>query len=48
MSFFEKVRAGYLTLAGREPARIQVIDAAASLGEVQQQVARILARLTRP
>ena len=48
VSFFEKVRAGYLTLARREPARIQVIDAAAPLSEVQQQVARILAGLTRP
>jgi len=48
VSFFEKVRAGYLTLARREPARIQVIDAARPLSEVQQQVARILAGLTRP
>jgi len=48
VSFFEKVRAGYLTLARREPARIQVIDAGAPLSEVQQQVARILAGLTRP
>jgi dTMP kinase len=48
MSFFEKVRAGYLTLARHEPARIHVIDAAAPLGEVQQQVAGILARLHRP
>jgi len=48
VSFFETVRAGYLTLARREPARIQVIDAAVPLSEVQQQVARILAGLTRP
>lgn len=48
VSFFDKVRAGYLTLARREPARIQVIDAAGPLSEVQQQVARILAGLTRP
>jgi dTMP kinase len=48
VSFFEKVRAGYLTLARREPARIQVIDAAAPLSAVQQQVAQILAGLTRP
>jgi dTMP kinase len=48
VSFFEKVRAGYLTLARREPARIQIIDAAGPLNEVQQQVARILAGLTRP
>jgi dTMP kinase len=48
VSFFERVRAGYLALARREPARIQVIDAAAPLGEVQQQVAGILAGLPRP
>jgi dTMP kinase len=48
VSFFEKVRAGYLALARREPARIHVIDAAAALSEVQQQVAAILARLLRP
>jgi dTMP kinase len=48
VSFFEKVRAGYLALARREPARIQVIDAAAALSEVQQQVAAILAQLLRP
>jgi len=45
VSFFEKVRAGYLALARREPARIQVVDATAPLNEVQQQVAAILARL---
>jgi dTMP kinase len=48
VSFFQKVRAGYLALARREPARIQVIDAAAPLAEVQRQVAAILARLPRP
>jgi dTMP kinase len=48
VSFFEKVRAGYLALARREPERIHVIDAAASLSDVQQQVAVILARLLRP
>jgi dTMP kinase len=48
VSFFEKVRAGYLALARREPARIQVINAAAPLNEVQQQVAAILGRLLRP
>jgi dTMP kinase len=48
VGFFEKVRAGYLTLARREPARIQVIDAAGPLSAVQQQVAQILAGLTRP
>ena len=46
-SFFERVRAGYLALARREPGRVQVIDAAAPLSEVQRQVAAILARLPR-
>jgi dTMP kinase len=45
--FFERVRAGYLALAGREPGRVHVVDAAVPLSEVQRQVAGILARLTR-
>jgi dTMP kinase len=48
VSFFEKVRSGYLALARQEPARIHVIDAAAPLSEVHGQVADILARLLRP
>ena len=48
VSFFEKVRAGYLDLARQEPARIHLIDATAPLSEVQQQVAGVLARLLRP
>ena len=48
VSFFEKVRAGYLTLARREPARIHVIDAAGPLREVLEQVAGVLARLPQP
>ena len=46
-SFFERVRAGYLALARREPGRVHVIDAAAPLSEVQRQVAAILSRLPR-
>src|SRR5262249_24875961 len=45
VSFFEKVRAGYLALARREGARIHVVDATTPLNEVEQQVAAILARL---
>jgi dTMP kinase len=41
-SFFEKVRAGYLELARREPRRIHIIDAGAPLAEVERQVTRIL------
>jgi dTMP kinase len=48
VGFFERVRAGYLALAQREPGRIQRIDAAAPLSEVQRQVAAILARLMQP
>jgi dTMP kinase len=44
-AFFERVRGGYLALARREPARIEVIDATASLPDVQAQVERMLERL---
>jgi dTMP kinase len=37
--FFERVRAAYLTLAAEEPTRIKIVDAAASLERVQQQIA---------
>jgi dTMP kinase len=47
IGFFERVRAGYLALAHREPGRIHVLDASAPLGEVQRQVAGILAGLPR-
>ena len=41
-SFFERVRAGYLELARREPARFHVIDATAPLDVVEARVERIL------
>lgn len=41
-AFFERVRAGYLALARREPERIRLIDAAAPLEKVQRQVAAAL------
>jgi len=44
-AFFERVRAGYLELARREPGRIQVIDASVPLAGVQAQVAAVLERL---
>lgn len=44
-AFFERVRAGYLELARREPKRIHVIDAAVPLTEVERQVAMVLERL---
>ncbi len=45
VGFFERVRAGYLALAHREPGRIHVIDATAPLSEVRRRVAAILASL---
>jgi dTMP kinase len=43
--FFERVRQAYLELARREPERIKVIDAAASLASVQAAIADALAPL---
>jgi len=48
VGFFEKVRAGYLTLARAEPARFRIIDAAAPLEDVELRVGEILAGLNRP
>ena len=41
-TFFEKVRAGYLELARREPARFHVIDATAPLDAVEAEVEHVL------
>jgi dTMP kinase len=41
-AFFEKVRAGYLELARREPGRFHVIDATAPLDAVEARVEGIL------
>lgn len=48
VEFFERVRAGYLELARREPQRFCIIDAAAPLMEVEHRVAEALARLDPP
>lgn len=40
--FFEKVRAGYLQIAAREPDRVRVIDASPSLQVVQDQIAEAI------
>jgi len=40
--FFERVRAGYLTLARTEPVRIRVIDASGELAAVTNQVTTVL------
>jgi dTMP kinase len=44
-AFHERVRAAYLEIAGREPERVRVIDAARSLPEIQQGIAAILDEL---
>ena len=40
--FFERVRAGYLTIARREPHRLRVIDAAETLPVGDRQITGIL------
>ncbi|MCG8017479.1 MAG: dTMP kinase [Candidatus Thiodiazotropha sp. 'RUGA'] len=42
MSFFEKVRAGYLEIAAREPHRVKIVDASKPLQTVQQQINRVV------
>lgn len=43
--FFERVRQGYLQIARAEPQRVRVIDAAAALPAVTQQVTGVLESL---
>ena len=38
ISFYERVRMGYLNLANEEPNRFRVIDATQSLQEVQADI----------
>ena len=45
-SFFERIRATYLSLASKE-SRIHVIDATRSMNEIQQDVAELLEGLVR-
>jgi dTMP kinase len=47
VSFFEKVRAGYLAIARAEPARVRIIAAAAPLAAVEGEIAATLAALMR-
>jgi len=43
ISFHEKVRAGYLELARREPQRFRIIDASQKINEVQRDIRKVLA-----
>jgi dTMP kinase len=43
LGFHERVRAGYLELAGREPERYKIIDASRPIDEVQADMRKILA-----
>ena len=43
ISFHEKVRAGYLELARREPERFKIMDASRSIDEVQAEIRKVLA-----
>jgi dTMP kinase len=43
-AFFERVRSAYLRRAAEHPQRIQVIDAARSIAEVQAELQNILSR----
>jgi dTMP kinase len=45
LSFFEKVRAGYVALAKAEPRRFRVVDASAPLAEVERALGAALERL---
>jgi dTMP kinase len=43
LSFFERVRAGYLAIAAANPQRVKVVDANQPLDDVQADIALILA-----
>ena len=40
--FFEKVRNGYLEIAGQEPQRVKVIDSTQSIEDIHKQVLRLV------
>ena len=45
IDFHNKVRAGYLELARKEPGRIKVIDASGEIGEVQSKIVEAVKNL---
>ncbi|MDF1594005.1 MAG: dTMP kinase [Desulfobacterales bacterium] len=44
LSFHEKVRSGYLTLARKEPERFRIIDAGRDVDDVQQEILKVFAQ----
>lgn len=44
LSFHEKVRSGYLTLARKEPERFRIIDACRDVDDVQQEILKVFAQ----
>ncbi len=47
VAFFHRVRDEYLRIAAREPGRVRVIDATASVEQVAEELARILGEVIR-
>ena len=45
VSFYNRVRDGYLALAAAHPERFRVVDASRPLNDVQHQIARAMAKL---
>lgn len=43
LSFHEKVRSGYLTLARKEPGRFRIIDASRDVDDVQKEILKVFA-----
>ena len=49
VEFHERVRAGYLKIAGREPERVRVVDASSALEDVSEAIwSAVLERLASP
>ena len=44
LSFHEKVRSGYLTIARKEPERFRIIDASRDVDDVQQEILKVFAQ----
>ena len=48
LKFHQRVRAGYLAIARREPRRVQVVSAGRPVAEVQMEIRRIVDRFLDP